>query len=297
MSPLRRFVAALVVLALPACAPIDARPASAAEAYHGPAIWRVADKDTTIYLFGTVHALPRDTQWFSGPVERAYNASTELVTEIPEDDTAADAKAITARALLPQGQSLREMMTPADRMKFEEALVGLGLPIETMDRFEPWYAAMTLSLLPVMKAGYDPQTGAERKLTDAADGKRKEALETVQQQIDLFDGLPRDAQLAFLSETVNSVGKSAETLNAMVAEWLKGNADGLAVLLNDELDDPVLYKRLLTDRNANWAQWIDQRLKSPGTVFVAVGAGHLAGQQSVQAQLKKRGIKARRLWE
>ena len=297
MSPLRRFVAALVALALPACAPIDARPASAAEAYHGPAIWRVADKDTTIYLFGTVHALPRDTQWFSGPVERAYNASTELVTEIPEDDTAADAKAITARALLPQGQSLREMMTPADRMKFEEALVGLGLPIETMDRFEPWYAAMTLSLLPVMKAGYDPQTGAERKLTDAADGKRKEALETVQQQIDLFDGLPRDAQLAFLSETVNSVGKSAETLNAMVAEWLKGNADGLAVLLNDELDDPVLYKRLLTDRNANWAQWIDQRLKSPGTVFVAVGAGHLAGQQSVQAQLKKRGIKARRLWE
>ena len=109
--------------------------------------------------------------------------------------------------------------------------------------------------------------------------------------------MPRDAQLAFLSETINSVGKSAETLNAMVAEWLKGNADGLAVLLNDELDDPVLYKRLLTDRNANWAQWIDQRLKSPGTVFVAVGAGHLAGQQSVQAQLKKRGIKARRLWE
>jgi uncharacterized protein YbaP (TraB family) len=297
MSPLRRFVAALVALALPACAPVQARPANAAQAYQGPAIWKVADKDTTIYLFGTVHALPKDAQWFSGPVERAYKSSNELVTEIPENDTAGDAKAIAARALLPSGQSLREMMTPADRMKFEEALVGLGLPIETMDRFEPWYAAMTLSLLPVMKAGYDPQTGAERKLADAADGKRKAALETVQQQIDLFDGLPADAQLAFLSETVNSVGKATTTLDAMVAEWMKGNADGLAALLNDELDDPVLYKRLLTDRNANWAQWIDQRLKSPGTVFVAVGAGHLAGQDSVQAQLRKRGIKARRLWE
>ena len=297
MSQLRRFLVALLALALPACAPIDVAPANAAEAYHGPAIWKVADKDTTIYLFGTVHALPKDAQWFSGPVERAYKASNELVTEIPEDDTAGDAKAIAARALLPAGQSLRDMMSPAERMKFEEALIGLGLPIQAMDRFEPWYAAMTLSLLPVMRAGYDPQAGAETKLTAAADGKRKAALETVQQQIDLFDGLPADAQLAFLSETINSVGKAATTLDAMVAEWMKGNADGLAVLLNDELDDPVLYKRLLTDRNTHWAQWIDQRLKQPGTVFVAVGAGHLAGQDSVQVQLRKRGIKARRIWQ
>jgi uncharacterized protein YbaP (TraB family) len=296
MSPLRRFLAALVALALPACAPVQARPAHAAQAYQGPAIWKVADKDTTIYLFGTVHALPKDTKWFSGPVERAYKSSDELVTEIPMD-ASGDAQAIAARALLPKGRSLRAMMAPEDRMKFEEALVGLGLPIEAMDSFEPWYAAMTLSLLPVIKSGYDPQTGAETKLTSEAEGKRKAALETVQQQIDLFDGLPVEAQLSFLKETVDSISKATTTLDAMVAQWMKGDADALAMLLNDELDDPVLYKRLLTDRNAHWAQWIDQRLKQPGTVFVAVGAGHLAGQDSVQAQLRKRGIKARRLWE
>ena len=92
------------------------------------------------------------------------------------------------------------------------------------------------------------------------------------------------------------MSKATSTLDAMVAEWMKGDADGLAMLLNDDLDDPVLYKRLLTDRNARWAQWIAQRLKTPGTVFIAVGAGHLAGRESVQQQLKKRGIKARRLW-
>lgn len=297
MLQLRRLFAALLALALPACAPVQARPANAAQAYQGPAIWKVADKDTTIYLFGTVHALPKDAQWFSGPVERAYDASDELVTEIPLDDTSADAQEIAARALLPQGRSLRAMMAPEDRLKFEETLVGLGLPIEAMDRFEPWYAAMTLSLLPVMKAGYDPQTGAESKLTATAGGKRKGALETVQQQIDLFDGLPPEAQMAFLKETVDSVNKAKTTLDAMVAEWMKGDADALARLLNEELDDPVLYKRLLTDRNSRWAQWIDQRMKQPGTVFVAVGAGHLAGRESVQAQLRKRGLKARRLWE
>lgn len=296
MSQVRRLLAALIALALPACAPVDARPANAAEAYHGPAIWKVADKDTTIYLFGTVHALPKDAQWFTGPVERAYKSSDELVTEIPMD-AQGDANAIAARALLPKGQSLRDMMAPAERMKFEEALVGLGLPVEAMDRFEPWYAAMTLSLLPVMQAGYDPQTGAETRLNAEGADKRKAALETVQQQIDLFDGLPQGAQLAFLKDTVNTVSTAKATLDAMVAEWMKGDADGLAKLLNNELGDPVLYKRLLTDRNANWAQWIDQRLKQPGTVFIAVGAGHLAGQQSVQEQLRKRGIKARRIWE
>jgi uncharacterized protein YbaP (TraB family) len=297
MPPFRRLLASLLALALPACAPIDAPTAQAAEAYRGPAIWKVADKDTTIYLFGTVHALPKDAQWFSGPVERAYEASSELVTEIPEDSASADAKAIAARALLPKGQSLRDMMTPDQRMKFEEALVGLGLPVEAMDRFEPWYAAMTLSLLPVMHSGYDPKTGVEAELTAQAGGKQKAALETVDQQIELFDGLPQDAQLRFLGETLNSMSKATATLDAMVAEWMKGNADALAVLLNDDLDDPLLYKRLLTDRNKRWAQWISQRMKTPGTVFVAVGAGHLAGKESVQRQLRKRGIKARRLWQ
>jgi uncharacterized protein YbaP (TraB family) len=296
MSPYRRFLAPLLALLLPACAPLDAPAAHAAEAYRGPAIWKVADKDTTIYLFGTVHALPKDTDWFSGPVARAYQASDELVTEIPMDDAAGDAKEIAARALLPQGESLRSLMTADDRKQFEATLVSLGLPVEAMDRFEPWYAAMTLSLLPVMQSGYDPQTGAEASLSANAGSKTRAALETVDQQIELFDGLPVNAQLAFLDQTVESVSTASNTLDAMVAAWMRGDADGLAKLLNQELNDPVLYERLLTERNARWAKWIDGRLKQPGTVFVAVGAGHLAGKGSVQEQLAKLGIKARRIW-
>jgi uncharacterized protein YbaP (TraB family) len=83
----------------------------------------------------------------------------------------------------------------------------------------------------------------------------------------------------------------------MVADWMKGDPDALAVLINQDMSDPVLYKRLLTDRNARWASWIDNRLKRPGIVFVAVGAGHLAGKGSVQEQLRKYGLKARRIWQ
>jgi uncharacterized protein YbaP (TraB family) len=297
MFSLRRFLAPVLALLLPSCAPLDAPSANAAEPYRGPALWQVSDKDTTIYLFGTVHALPKDKQWFAGPVARAYEGSDELVTEITLGDMAGDAQAIASRAILPEGQTLRDMMAEEDRMQFEEALVSLGLPVEAMDRFEPWYAAMTLALLPVMQAGYDPQSGVEAALTGKAGTKKRAALETVDQQIALFDELPVEAQLAFLDETVESVAVATQTLDAMVAQWLEGDADQLARMLNSEMTDPVLYKRLLTDRNASWAEWIGMRLQQPGTVFVAVGAGHLAGKNSVQDYLKKRGLRVRRVWQ
>jgi uncharacterized protein YbaP (TraB family) len=91
--------------------------------------------------------------------------------------------------------------------------------------------------------------------------------------------------------------KATSTLDAMVAEWLEGDAVQLAALLNAELTDPVLYERLLTSRNANWAGWIERRLAEPGTVFIAVGAGHLAGRGSVQEQLRDRGLRVKRVWQ
>jgi hypothetical protein len=101
-------------------------------------------------------------------------------------------------------------------------------------------------------------------------------------QIALFDGMPLDAQLAFLDQTVEAMPVAASTLDAMVAEWLEGDAVQLAALLNAELTDPVLYDRLLTSRNAKWAGWIENRLAQPGTVFIAVGAGHSRAGSALQ---------------
>jgi len=263
----------------------------------GPALWRVADADTTIYLFGTVHALPQGKDWFDGRIERAFTASDEMVTEVDLSDQAASSAAMQAAGLLGEGQSLRAMMTPEDRQQFEAAIVGLGLPVAALDRMEPWLASLTLSLLPLLRQGYQTESGVEQALTARAAGKKHGALESIAQQIDLFDGMPMDAQLKFLDKTVEAMPKATSTLDAMVAEWLVGDADGLAKLLNSYIDDPVLYERLLTQRNANWAQWVEQRLQQPGTVFVAVGAGHLAGADSVQRQLAKRGVKVERIWQ
>lgn len=296
---LKRLIAtaAAFSLTLAGCAGMARPETPPPGAVPGPALWKVADADTTIYLFGTVHALPQGKEWFDGRIERAFNASDEMVTEVDLSDQTASAAAMQKAGTLPEGQSLRELMTPDNRKQFEEVLVGLGLPVESLDRMEPWMASLTVSLLPLLRQGYQTESGVEMALATKAGTKQRGALETIAQQIDLFDGMPMDAQLTFLDKAVEAMPKAKVSLDAMVAEWIEGDADALAMLLNAELDDPVLYQRLLTQRNANWAGWIEQRLQQPGTVFIAVGAGHLAGADSVQRQLKRRGVKVERIWQ
>ena len=288
--------AAALSLGLSGCAPaVETLPPGAVA---GPALWQVADDDTTIYLFGTVHALPKDKNWFDGRIERAFSASDELVTEVDITDLASSTQALQAQGLLPEGQSLRAMMMPEDREEYEMALVSLGIPVETLDRYEPWLAAMTLALLPLLRSGYDTQSGVEMALGQrAGEAKKRGALETIDQQIALFDGMPMEAQLAFLDQTVAQIPNATVSLDAMVAEWIEGDAVELARLMNSELTDPVLRDRLLIQRNASWADWIKRRLEEPGTVFIAVGAGHLAGEGSVQDQLRERRVWVKRVWQ
>lgn len=262
----------------------------------GPALWMVGDADTTIYMFGTVHALPKDKPWFDQRIAAALASSDELVTEIDVSQGASSGQALADAGKLPEGESLRGLMDDASRRNYEAALIGLGLPVETLDRMEPWLAAMTLALLPLQRSGYTSDSGVELTLGTEAGAKKRGALESIDDQINLFDKMPLETQLAFLNETVSGVPLATASLDAMIGEWIKGDAQQLARLMNAELADPVLYDRLLVQRNANWAGWIDERLDTPGTVFVAVGAGHLAGKGSVQDLLKKRGIKVRRIW-
>jgi uncharacterized protein YbaP (TraB family) len=264
----------------------------------GPALWKVADADTTIYMFGTVHILPKDKQWMTPAVQQALTGSQSMVTEILSSEMADPAmqQAMMSRGMLPAGQTLRSLLNAEQRATYEGALQKLGVPAAAFDQFKPWMAAMTLSILPLIKEGYNPEAGVEKVLETAAGSQiKREALETVEFQIGVFDGMPQEAQIAYLVETAEQAENIKPMLDKMVAAWVVGNKDELASLMNEGLSgNEALADRLLYARNRNWAQWIDQRLDQPGTVFVAVGAGHLAGQNSVQDYLLAQNIVAAR---
>lgn len=294
--------AALAALALPLTAACSSAPpapppaAASAPPALAPALWKVADEDTTIYLFGTVHALPRNVDWYRPHVALALESSDELVTEVDTEEANAMPAMIASKAVMRDGRKLRDLMDEEERKAFEEVMVSLGLPVESFDGYKPWFAAITLSLIPLLNAGYDTDSGVEEVLqSKIAPGTRRDHLETVEYQLDLFDTLPLESQLVYLNQVVESAPELTSQLDEMVKEWLAGDAAGLAELMNAQETEPALYQRLITDRNANWADWIDDRLDRPGTVFVAVGAGHLAGKGSVQEQLETRGISSARV--
>ena len=294
-----------ILLAAPACAQ-QQKPTPVASAQvpveqvemGGPALWKVSDEDTTIYLFGTVHALPKNVDWYRGNVADALASSDVLVTEIMQtpDTVARMQSIIMSTGMLPADQSLRDMLDDEQKAAYEAAMTKLGMPVATFDRFEPWYASMMLAMLPIMKEGYSPDSGVENVLTaKGGEEKQRGELETLEFQMALFDQLPLESQIAFLVQSAEGVDTIKPMLDKMVAEWLEGDADGLAELMNESLTDQVLADRLLYQRNVNWAEWIDTRLDTPGTVFIAVGAGHLAGAKSVQYALELRGIKTYRV--
>jgi len=273
-------------------------PASPARVAATPAIWMVKDADTTIYLFGTIHLLPPNVDWKTGPVQRAYDSSKEVVLEIPEPAAATMQQVMMAKGLDPSGKPLTQKLTPAERPRYEAGMAKLGLPLAQFEPMRPWLAATVVSVTSVVKQGWDPNSGVERKVTAAAkqDGKPISGVETFEQQLDYLAGMPEPLQIRFLMSAVDDLDKVSVQSKAMLDAWMAGQPERLGAVLNSDLDKvPELRARLLQQRNARWATWIEQRLKQPGTVFMAVGAGHLAGADSVQAYLARDGIKAVRI--
>jgi uncharacterized protein YbaP (TraB family) len=288
---LKQILAALALLFAPA---VQAQAVKDAD----PALWVVKDADTTIYLFGTVHVLKPGLSWFDEAVKAAFDKSDELVLEMLEPDTATMQGLIMKTAVNAEGPTLTEKLPADKREAYAKAMTDVGVPAAALDRFDPWFAAVTLSLAGLPKLGYDPESGAERTLTTAAKAANKQivGLETAEQQLGYFDNLPEPLQVKFLVSTVDDYPKMAAELDKMIASWSAGDPETLGKTMNEELaDTPELAKVLLADRNARWADWIEQRLQKPGTVFVAVGAGHLAGAESVQVQLAKHKLTATRV--
>lgn len=290
--------APLLALATPACAQSPSTPAPATTDAD-PALWVVKDDDTTIYLFGTIHVLKPGLSWFDEAVKTAFDRSQTLVLEMVEPDAATQQKVVAAKAFdAAPATPLTQRLNPKYRTTFTQVMAKTGLPATMYEKMRPWFAAVSLTALPVQELGYVPANGPEAVLTQAAkaQGKAVRGLETFEGQLSIFDGLSDAAQVKLLESTLDELPTAGPTMTKMVADWSRGDPDALATDMNDTLkESPEVARALLTDRNKRWAGWIAERMKTPGTVFVAVGAGHLAGPESVQAMLGAYKLKAVRV--
>lgn len=283
-----------------ATAPVPAAVAAAPRAEGaGPALWVIRDADSTLYLFGTVHVLRPTTGWATDRIDAAFDSADQVIFEISNpDDQAAMIPIVQRLGLAPQ-TPLSSLLTPEEYADLEAAAATIGVPAGQMNIFRPWLAGLTLSVTPLIKAGYDPQSGVELvlKARALAAGKPITGFETLEEQVGLIAGMPEDAQLDFLRSTLDSYDNATVELDRLVAAWAQGDVEAIERYGVEEMkaESEAVYRTLLVDRNVNWAGQIQTLLDGSGTVFIAVGAAHLAGDDSVQAILERRGVRATRV--
>jgi uncharacterized protein len=271
--------------------------AKAAEIDVDPALWVVKDADTTVYLFGTVHVLKPGLGWFDEGVKDAFEKSDELVLELVQPPVSEIQQIMTEVSIDKSGRTLRSKLKESDRAAYEALVKKLGVPVEAFDPLKPWAIALSIYTMKLGSTGFDASLGAEAQLTAAAKVKNKPiiGLETMRGQLGVFDSLSEQTQLDYLNQTVASIDEVGTQTDQLVDYWSKPDPEALADLMNAGFSDPELYRQLLTKRNANWAIWVRDRMEKPGTVFLAVGAGHLAGPVSLQHMLTAYGLQSERV--
>ncbi len=260
-----------------------------------PGLWVAKNDHATVYLFGTVHLLPTDTNWSSPQLDKALAESERLSIEIVDDDTAS-MQALVMQHGVDLSHPLSSKLDDSDQRSLEQAAETAKLPggAQMLQTMRPWLAALTLTMAPLIQAGLDPNLGVDKllKARMQEDGKPVDGLETAEQQIRMLADLPEAMQLDFLRQSFKEVAEGPGKLRDLIDAWRDGDTATIARIEDEDIrqESPLLYQRLIVERNRAWAKLIVERLQQPGVSFIAVGAGHLAGPDSVQVQLSKLGV-------
>lgn len=272
-----------------------AGPASAA-----PALWVVEAGDAKVYLFGTVHVMKPDATWHTPVLDAAIAESADAWLEVEDPDDVAAVVPLLRELGIDAAHPLSTKLSKADLARVDEAVKSIGAPGEAaFETFRPWLVSMTISTIPLQRAGYDPKSGIDLGIKHVFDAAKKpvHGFETLSQQMHLFADVTPEQEIAMLDATLDQIGALPTALNSLVSMWLSGDMDRFTAVTQSTSfrGSPEMYERLVVRRNTDWALQLHRRMQTRGVSFVAVGAAHLAGPDSVQSHLEKMGYRIKRV--
>jgi uncharacterized protein YbaP (TraB family) len=266
-----------------------------------PAVWRMTGGNgAEVTLLGSMHVLRPSDHPLPSSVDSLIGRSDVIVMELDLDDVdaAAQQRVILETAMLPQGTLLASVVEPDVYRLVEQTAGELGVDLTRLERFEPWFLAVTLLDLGMRKFGFQAERGIEQYVLGQAQRTGKEilGLETLEFQIGIFDALPASQQQAMLEQTLAEIDEAETALSAMVEAWRDGELESLSAELLDDFDQfPGLYETLVTKRNRAWVPTLERMLANGQRHLVVVGALHLVGDDNVIELLRARGHNVERL--
>ena len=223
---------------------------------------------------------------------RAEAADVWFEAPMDAGGLSAATQAALAHAFLPEGQRLQALLSPAGRKRLAAAAQTLEVPVERLDRLQPWYAELMIQSGLFEKLGVSGSDGVEEQLWAGLSPTAKRAtLETPEQQIGFFADAPIKEQVASLEQTLKDVPHAERDYQELLKAWLGADIRTLdrQVVAPLKKSSPGLYDRVVTQRNARWIKAIDRRLGGSGETVIVVGMGHLIGPDGLPAQLRAQG--------
>ncbi|HYL00606.1 MAG TPA: TraB/GumN family protein [Steroidobacteraceae bacterium] len=263
-------------------------------------VWAIRGAHNTVYLAGSIHLLPEAETALPPGFTRAYADSARLVMEIDlgKLDPSEALGTLLQHGGLAEGTSLREIAGAARYARASTAAAALGLPGGSLDHEAPWMVALQLTELEYARLGFDPQQGVEQQLLKRAlaDHKSTAGLESLADEMDVFEALAPQAQLRFLDMVLDDLEDTGNETRAVLAAWRRGDTAQLATLLATEYRSfPALYDALVMDRNRHWLPQIERLLRGDENCLIVVGALHLVGKGGLLEALRKDGLAPRQL--
>jgi uncharacterized protein YbaP (TraB family) len=259
-------------------------------------VWAIRGPHNTLYLAGSIHLLRAGDAALPPALSRAYADSSRLVMEIDlaGHDPLELAQSMLRHGLLPADTSLAEVVGPVRYQRLSTAAAALGLPAATLEREAPWMVGLQLTELEYLHLGFDPEQGVELQLLRQAlaDHKSTGGLESLDDELAVFESLSREEQLRFLDMTIADLGDADSGTREVLDAWRQGDTRRLGALLAHEYRSfPTLYRALVTDRNRRWLPEIEQLLAEKEGCLVVVGALHLIGAGGLLELLRADGYR------
>jgi uncharacterized protein len=258
-------------------------------------LWRVQAGKPTVYLLGSVHFLKKENYPLNPKIEKAFEESDTMLVEANINEQAnADMLMILEKGLYPENDTLKAHVSPETYRLIQEEAQRTGIPLDLIDKQRPWFLALTFTGLELLKSGFDPRYGVDHYfLSKAGKQKRILELESVDYQIKLLSGFPDRDQELFLLFTLKDLKKVGQEVDKLLAAWASGDTKAMeSMILRHFREDKRLlpiYEKLFDERNKKMAADIEFYLKTTGTYFVVVGAGHLIGEKGIVQLLKEKG--------
>jgi len=269
-----------------------------------PPLWEIRAGDTTAYLFGTIHVGAADFYPLPESVQSAFRNSDVLALEADPNNSQQAASALAIAMYVPP-DSIEKHLETSLLSGVQEVSALYGLQFQQLRQMKPYLLMFMLTMMEYGRLGYDAKYGLDAHFSQRAlrDGKQIIELESMGQQMHMLDSLSPDLQSAMLQITVDEIlsGEVSVVSNEMIAAWSSGDTNQLNDVMTAEerkLPPPLakeFRRRFLTDRNVTMARQIDGMIKSGQSVFVAVGALHMVGENSIPEMLRAKGYTVRPL--